>query len=329
MKILLIQTAFIGDVVLATSIIEQLHQSLPKSTLHFLLRKGNEGLLKGHPYIEQLLVFDKKQHKYKNLLKLIGQIRAEKYDVVINVQRFATTGIITALSRAKQTIGFNKNPFSFLFTKAVKHSITEGRHEIDRNRILVEDLCKLAKGAPTLKPKLYPSETDFDVVPKDRKYVCVAPSSVWFTKTWPAENWQQLISKIPESYTVYLIGGPADVALCENIKANSLHPDTQVWAGKIHFLQSAALISKARMTYTNDSAPMHFASAMNAPVTAVFCSTVPEFGFGPLSNKSYIAETEEKLACRPCGLTGKPACPQAHFRCSHISINSMIKNVDK
>jgi ADP-heptose:LPS heptosyltransferase len=71
----------------------------------------------------------------------------------------------------------------------------------------------------------------------------------------------------------------------------------------------------ATMNYVNDSAPLHLASAMNAPVTAFFCSTIPEFGFGPLSENNQIIQTEEKLNCRPCGLHGKKVCPEGHFKC--------------
>jgi heptosyltransferase-2 len=71
------------------------------------------------------------------------------------------------------------------------------------------------------------------------------------------------------------------------------------------------------MNYVNDSAPMHFASAVNAPVTAVYCSTVPGFGFGPLSDNRHLVETPEPLDCRPCGLHGYKACPLGHFNCAH------------
>lgn len=174
--------------------------------------------------------------------------------MVVNVQRFATTGLITILSGAGQTIGFDKNPLSWLFGRSVKHSIKDHKHEIDRNQILIRELCRLPENQAALRPRLYPSATDFEIVPEGKKYICVAPSSVWFTKTWPAENWQIFISKIPASYVVYIIGGPADVALCEEIKARSNHENIEIRAGKLNFLQSAALISKAVMTYTNDSA---------------------------------------------------------------------------
>src|SRR5690606_19138085 len=86
-------------------------------------------------------------------------------------------------------------------------------------------------------------------------------------------------------------------------------------AGELDLLESAALISLAQMTHVNDSAPLHLASAMNAPVTAYFCSTVPEFGFGPLSETHKIVQTSEALSCRPCGLHGKKSCPEGHFKC--------------
>jgi heptosyltransferase-2 len=90
----------------------------------------------------------------------------------------------------------------------------------------------------------------------------------------------------------------------------------EILAGKLTFLQSAALMKSAEMNYVNDSAPMHFASAMNAPVTAVYCSTVPAFGFGPLSDIRFIVQHEAPLYCRPCGLHGFRQCPEKHFRCA-------------
>jgi heptosyltransferase-2 len=95
---LIIQTAFIGDVVLATALVEKLHQYYPDAAIDFLLRKGNEGLLKAHPYLREVLIWEKKKDKQKNLFGLHKKIRANKYDVVINVQRFIATGIITPFS---------------------------------------------------------------------------------------------------------------------------------------------------------------------------------------------------------------------------------------
>lgn len=108
------------------------------------------------------------------------------------------------------------------------------------------------------------------------------------------------------------------MTLCERVGANAGRRVIVV-AGKLTLLQTAALMSKATMNYANDSAPVHMASAMNAPICEVFCSTVPSFGFTPLSEVALIVETAEKLSCRPCGIHGHRSCPEGHFRCADIS----------
>jgi len=314
-KFLIIQTAFIGDVVLATCLIEKLHQHFPASKIDFLLRKGNEALLFNHPKLNQIISWDKKKNKQKNLLGLLHKIRKEKYDKVINVQRFASTGLLTAFSGAKETIGFDKNPFCFLFNKRVAHSVDNGKHEIERNL----ELIKSFTDAEIVKPKLYPSDADYKVVEayKQYRYITVSPASVWFTKQYPSSKWVSFIDKVPDQIKIYLCGAPGDSDLCAEIIQSSKHRSIINLSGKLTFLQSAALMKDAVMNYANDSAPMHFASAMNAPVAAVFCSTIPGFGFGPLSDKRFVIEIQQALDCRPCGLHGYKACPRGHFNCAY------------
>ncbi len=315
-RFLIIQTAFIGDVVLATPLIEKLHAFFPDSEIDFLLRKGNEQLLTGHPYIHELLIWDKKKNKQKNLFLVLSQIRKNKYDKVINLQRFFATGLLTAFSGARETIGFDKNPLSFLFTKKIKHLVGgyPSMHETVRNQELIRDFTD----ASLFKPALYPSRADYEYLSAltGTSFITVSPASVWFTKQFPASQWISFIKKISVGIKIYLLGGPGDISLCEAIRASCIDSDIKILAGSLSYLQSAALMSRATMNYVNDSAPMHFASAMNAPVTAVYCSTIPEFGFGPTSDYSQIVEVEEKLYCRPCGLHGYKACPEGHFRCA-------------
>jgi heptosyltransferase-2 len=318
-KILIIQTAFIGDVVLATGILEKLHQFFPEVPIDFLLRKGNEGLLKDHPFLNKVWVWDKKKEKNKNLLRIIRQVRSENYSHIINLQRFASSGLITFFSGAKNKIGFDKNPFSFCYTKKVKHQIsppyTESPiHETDRNHLLVADFTDAQKALP----KLYPTKQDYENVKdfQSKRYICIAPSSVWFTKQFPKEKWIELIACLPPGFSIYLLGAPADELLAQQIIDGVKNKEIKSLCGKLNFLESAALMQNAAMNYTNDSAPLHFATAVNAPVTAVYCSTVPAFGFGPLSEKSKIVEIKDRLDCRPCGLHGHRACPEGHFKCA-------------
>ena len=161
---------------------------------------------------------------------------------------------------------------------------------------------------------------DFSKVRVGSDYVTISPTSVWFTKQWPAEKWVKLINVLPKNIKVFLLGAPTDKDVCGQIATQSNHPLVEVKAGELSLLQSAALMKNAQMNYVNDSAPLHLASSMNAPVTALFLSTVPSFGFTPLSDKSSVLETSEKLACRPCGLHGKSACPLGHFKCAEIDV---------
>lgn len=325
-KFLVIQTAFIGDVVLATAVIEKLAQYFPEATIDFLLRKGNESLLENNPHIHEVLIWNKKENKSLNLYGIIRKVRKNKYDRVINLQRFFSTGLITAFSGGGETTGFEKNPLSFLFTHKVKHIISETnifKHEVDRN----DDLIKSFTGNSVTRPKLYPSKKDVELVqPYTLKpFITLTPSSVWFTKQFPLEKWASLIREIPSGYTIYLLGGRENISDCESLRLLSATKNVEILAGELSFLQSAALMKKARMNYVNDSAPLHFASAVNAPVTAIYCSTIPAFGFTPLSDRSYIVETKEKLNCRPCGLHGKKACPLGHFKCAFgIEINQLL-----
>ncbi len=318
MKFLVIQTAFIGDVVLATPIVEKLRRFYPEARIDFLLRRGNESLLTGHPQISKVWVWDKKQSKYRNWWKLLLQLRQEQYDCVINCQRFAAAGLLTIFSGSWQTVGFCKNPVSFFFSRRVPHILgtnAEPVHEIERNLLLIRHLTDHSSELP----RLYPSNADDRAVAAivaDTPYCCIAPTSVWFTKQFPPSQWVKLISRLPKDHNIFLLGGPGDALACDQIVHESDHPSVQNLAGKLSYLESATLMRSAAMNYVNDSAPLHFASAVAAPVTAVFCSTIPDFGFTPLSPVRHIVQTQEQLSCRPCGLHGRAACPEVHFACA-------------
>jgi heptosyltransferase II len=317
-RFLIIQTAFIGDVILATALIEKLHAFYPEAEIHFLIKKGNEKILKGHPLLKKVLLFDKK-NKLKSLFWLIAEIRKNKYDAVVNVHRHFSSGLLTALSGAKEKIGFRKNPLSFLFTKRIGHEWA--KHEIQRNQELIAHLSD----EKSAKPKLYPSADDWHFVKENypEPYITISPATLWPTKALPLERWAGLIDSIPSDKKIYLLGSAADAEICNRLKNMCQHQSIEVLAGQLSFLKDAALMSQAEMNYVLDSGPLHICSAMNAPVTAVFCSTSPNYGFGPLSDISFIVETKENLSCRPCGAHGHKKCPEGHFKCAEIALNKL------
>ncbi|MBL4709314.1 MAG: glycosyltransferase family 9 protein [Flavobacteriales bacterium] len=311
---LIIQTAFIGDVILSTPVIEKLSAFYPDAKIDFLVRKGNEGLLENHPKLNKVLIWRKNKAKYRSLLQVSRLIRSREYDCVINVQRFFASGLITAFSGAKLKIGFAKNPLSFLYNRKIGHRLI-GQHETSRNLSLVREITD----DKYVRPKLYPSKENYESISQYQQdhYLCFAPTSVWATKQFPSLKWVELILSQDENWKIYLLGGPADASECQEIIEMCGRDRVENLAGKLSFLESAALMEKATMNYVNDSAPMHMASSVNAPTNAVFCSTIPSFGFGPLSINAKVIETEKELNCRPCGLHGKKSCPLGHFECAY------------
>lgn len=311
-NILVIQTAFIGDAILASSVLEKLHNFYPQSKISLLVRKGNESLYQEHPFLHELLIWNKKEGKYKSLFRLLKKIRKSKYDTVINLHRYASSGFLTAFSKAAYTAGYDKNPFSFLFNVKAKHKIGDGRHEVQRYNDLIEDITDKSVS----KPKLYPTFKHFQKIEPytSAPFVTMAPSSVWFTKQLPKEKWIELCDSISEDKTIYLLGAPGDKSLCEEIKKKSKHQNITILAGELALLESCELMKHARMNYVNDSGPLHLASSVNAPTTAFFCSTIPGFGFYPLAQNSTVIEVSG-LDCKPCGLHGYQTCPKGHFKC--------------
>jgi heptosyltransferase-2 len=310
-------------VILATAVLEKFHSYYPFTKLDILVRKGNESLLKDHPFINEVLIWDKKSNKYANSLKIISRIRSNKYDLVINLQRFMMSGLFTVLSGAKSTRGFKKNPMSRLFDKKYNHVIGKDIHEVDRNNSLIADITDNLRNLP----KLYPSNSDFQKITPGLSYVCIAPTSVWFTKQWPTERWLTLIEHLNSDHEIYLLGAPSDFEACENIRTLSNRNNVFNMAGKLSFLESAALMQSAKMNFVNDSAPLHMCTAVGAPVLAIYCSTVPDFGFYPIGLLGRYVETELVLECRPCGLHGYATCPRGHFNCSITNMTDIKKTL--
>ena len=325
LKILIVQTSFIGDVVLATALAEKLHQTLgDDAQIDFLVRKGNESMFNGHPFVRKVWVWDRKKHKHRNLLALAKSVKHERYHKLINLQRFFSSGLLSVLSGAAELRGFDKNPFSAFYHIKVKHQIKANGtlHEVERNQLLITDLTD----GIAAKPRLYPQMADFEHVAQyaQEPYIVIAPCSAWYTKQYPAAQWAAFIAMLPPNLKVYLIGAPADTAVAQQIIGLANKSACIDLCGKLSFLQSAALMASARMSYVNDSAPLHFASAMNAPVTAIFCSTLPQFGYGPLSDDSAVIQSAEELPCKPCGLHGHKQCPKGHFKCAYTILNTSL-----
>jgi heptosyltransferase-2 len=319
-KILIIQTAFLGDVVLCTPLIKATRKLFPNSFISFLLIPQTENVLENNPHLNDIIVYDKrgKDRGFKNFLKMVKNVKVRNFDLAIIPHRYLRSALLAYLAKIPQRIGFDKGIDSFLFTQKVTYK--NKWHEVERNLSLLnyfndETLDKA--------PELFPSPQDFSYVQEllqgsgieaSDKMVVIAPGSIWMTKRWLPERFAEVSDLlIKEAGTkVIFLGSKDDEKLCIEI-ANLMKGKPIILAGKTSILQSAAIISQCKVILSNDSAPVHMASAMNKPVVAIFGSTIPEFGFAPYGESHIIIE--KKMECRPCGIHGKNKCPKKHFKC--------------
>ncbi len=334
--ILIIQTAFIGDTILASHFVRALKNFYPNSQIHFFLRKGNESVIAGLPTLEKTWIWDKSGGKTKNLLHLIGELRKYKFDLVFNLHRHFNSGLVAAMMKSPVKVGFGENPLSFCYTHKVKHLIphlnsqNKPWHEVQRNLQLlkvVHPTFEISEDSKRYKPELPLQPMHWEKVKAydQGPYFVVAPASVWFTKAWSELKYRELTQALSQLGKIYFIGAAADKELCERIAVGI--PQAVNLCGQLNLLESAALMSKARRVFVNDSAPLHLASCVNAKTTAIFCSTVPEFGYTPLADDSVVIDVGY-LNCRPCGLHGHKACPLGHFKCSEdIEVRAVLSTV--
>jgi len=317
-KVLFIQTAFPGDVVLSLAAAETLINYYKNVQIHYVVRKGCAIFFENHPFISKVFEFEKSK-KIKSLSSTLFKIRKENYDAVICFQRYFSGGFLTSFSGATIKAGYLENPFSRFFDIKINYfdkssKLPFSKHETERCNILIRKVWNIPESY-FLFPRLYPTDLKLKDLEIIQPYVVCAPGSVWFTKRLPEKKWRTLLNFIPPEYQIVLIGSREEHALCENLIKNFLHERAINLAGKISFMQAAAIMKNAFLCIVQDSAPLHVAGAVGAKICAIFGSTVPEFGFGPWGPQHTILEADGPLPCRPCSIHGLKYCPQGHFKC--------------
>jgi len=318
-RILIIQTAFLGDVILCTPLIKALRMLSSDSFISFLLIPETKKVLENNPHLDEILVYDKRKRKGAgSFFQIMTKIKKRGFDLAVIPHRSLRSSLLAYLARIPQRIGFDRSAGAFLFTdKIVYHANV---HEVNRNLSL---LSSFNAHLSDTSPELFPSSEDFSCarqllldagVREEDKMVGIAPGSVWPTKRWIPERFAEVSQRLirEAKAKVIFLGSKDDQNLCERI-ANLMRDKPVILAGRTDILQSAAMISFCKVIVSNDSAPVHVASAMKRPVVAIFGSTIPEFGFAPYGKGHLVIE--KKMDCRPCGMHGRGKCPQKHFRC--------------
>jgi heptosyltransferase-2 len=321
-NILVVQTAFIGDVILTLPLVQACKRLFPTAAIDVVVTPAAKELCDNHQNIREAIAFDKRSADsgLAGLMRLSRVLRSRSYDLAIVPHRSLRSAALVALSRIPIRVGFDKSAGKVLLTETVQYN--RALHEIDRNLSLLNPVTDTP--APRELPRLSPSDADrkrvdrllveLEVI-RPETLVAIAPGTIWNTKRWLKERFSSLAVNLDEvGLEIVLLGGKGDEVLCEDIRTLSGSSHVYNTAGMLSLMQSFELIRRCRVIVCNDSAPMHMAAAAGTPVVAIFGATVPAFGFGPSGPLDIVVETLG-LKCRPCSIHGGKKCPIKTFDC--------------
>ena len=321
-KILVIQTAFIGDAILTLPMIEKLKEKFPSNEIDVLCIPSTQEIFAASPFVNEVLVMDKKRI-HRSLLKLYKfttEIKKHNYSKIFSPHRSFRTAFIVMQSGVRETYGFSNSSLFHTYRNVVEYKTNI--HEVQRNLDLID--FEYSSESWRIVPQIKVNESSRHKIAKfissnnilNDKLIAIAPGSIWETKKYPEQYFKEIIKHfIARSVKILIVGSEADKELCERL-SNAYGGEVFSTAGLFSIIESIELLKNARLLLTNDSAPTHFGMCANIPVLTVYCSTIPEFGFYPYNKKSsYISFND--LSCKPCGIHGYEKCPIFNFDCGY------------
>jgi heptosyltransferase-2 len=294
-------------------------------------------LLEHHPDVDQVCVDAKRQERrgLSGLVRMAQQLRHGRFQVAFAPHKSLRTALLLALAGIPYRLGFRQSPGWFLYHRTAVRDTQP--HEVERILSLLR-ACQVDPQQHIATPQVM-----YDNAAQQRAQTLlnaagigdtepvfiVCPGSVWFTKRWTIEGYAALVKQLEQKYGRTLIcGGPDDLSVAQAVQMQAEGHGVCL-AGQADLQTFMALIDRARIVISNDSAPMHLAVARNTSVVAIFCATTPSLGYGPYSSQSVVIEQKE-LSCRPCGRHGGPRCPRGTEDCMRlITVGNVLRGVDQ
>ena len=322
-RLLLVQTAFLGDIVLTTPLIAALRRHLPHAELAMLVTPAAVPLVAAHPGLDRVLVDDKRGtgRGVRGLVDLVRRLRAARFDVAIAAHKSVRTALALRAAGIPRRIGFATAPAAALYTDRVPRPAAA--HDRDRLLGLLAPLGLPPAAGDDVRPWIAVDpatreRADVLLAPcrDGRPLAVVAPGSAWRTKRWPTSAFGALVRALDaDGYRCVVVGGPGELALTAAVQTAAGGVGVDL-GGRTDLPLLAAVLARAAVAVTNDSAPMHVASAVDVPQVAIFCATVPAQGYGPVGRRALVVERD--LACRPCGRHGGARCPRGTDDCRRL-----------
>ncbi len=320
-RVVVIQTAHLGDVVLTTPLLARLADQY--GPVDVVTTPAAAPLLNTHPAVRRVIPYDKagRDAGLGGFFRLVGMLRGAGYQKALVPHESVRSALLTWLARVPARVGFSGAPGRFWYTERV--SVPAGTHASRRMAMLagVGQAPKVELGLTAQDLQVADDWLRDQKVPAD--FLALAPGARWGSKRWP--HFAGLAARLRRP--VVVVGGPEDRAAAEAIAA-ALPGQVWVAAGRFTLRESAALLRHAQALICNDSLPLHLASAVACPTVAIFGPTTPKFGFGPTGPRDRVME-HPSLPCRPCSKHGPMTCPLTHHLCMRdISIEAVARAVE-
>jgi heptosyltransferase-1 len=317
-RILVIRLSAIGDVIMASGLIPALRGAYPGARIGWLTEESNAGLLRHNPRLDRLHLWPRRRWRelrrtgrYRQFLReafeLVRALRAERYDLVLDLQGLLKSGIWAGLSGGRRRIGLGSREGSQLLMTEVVNRQADSLRIGKEYRKLAEFLGASPAAfqldiAVSGEDRIHATELlRASGVPND--YVAIAPFTTRPQKHWFDECWAELAAGLAAArgWPAVMLGGPADRERAGTIGALAEGRIVDL-AGRTTLGQSAALIERARLLIGVDTGLTHLGIALKVPTLALFGSTRPYLDTGrPNARVLY-----EPLDCSPC--RRRPTC---------------------
>jgi len=311
-RVLVIETAFPGDAILAVALADEVKRLDSATHITYLVRPDIQELLTFAPSIDRVLAYDKrgKESGLDGIQRKAAELNQLGFDIVFVLHHSTRTGRLLALLNAPLKVGFEDAPASFKLDRRIASvPLPKTGRVISLAGALYKDIS-----LQTL-PTLLISNGYGRQLTVDRVDVVFAPGSVWPTKCWPVTKFRDLAKRLVSAgNSVAIIGGNDEIErgriICEGL------PESQAFdlTGRTSLVDAAAIIGRSSVLVTNDSAPVHLATAVRTRSIVLFGPTLPSFGFAPPASLGTIIGVKN-LWCRPCTTHGSEDCPVHTHAC--------------
>ena len=334
-SIVWIQTSFLGDIVISTASYKRAKELIPGVKQYLITTPLGKAALKDHPMLDGVFVFDKKN---KGSIESITSVKTAMKEAGVDLKNTiclqahkSFRSSLLAKYLGTTTVTYTESSLSFMADLTIDR--VSFFHEADRISLLMQGLGFSRRQIFNSRPFLPEySSTDFGWFIDNKPVIAIAPGSVWGTKRWPATKFAELTHLILNKLDVNIVflGAEAEKESVEVITATLDMKDKRVLnlVGKTSLDDLRAIYPKLTALVSNDSSPIHYASAFNVATIAVFGATTSAMGFGPLADDSSVVELSD-LKCRPCSDHGPMVCPLKHFKCmKDISSGTVFRELE-